>query len=65
MNPCFQLLFFLLFKSLGLCDPKLKLRISQIETEFFFSLDGILMNLKRCRLQVDHLDKFFLKQELT
>jgi hypothetical protein len=30
---------------------------SQIEIEIFFSLDGILMNWRRCRLQVDHLDK--------
>jgi hypothetical protein len=42
MNPCFQLLFSLFIRSLGLSDPKLKLKR-------FFSLVEILMNL-RCRL---------------
>jgi len=28
----------------------------QIETKMIFSLVGILMNLKRCRLHIDNLD---------
>ncbi len=56
MNPCFQLLFSLLVKSLGLWDYK-------IEIEKIFSLVGILTNLKRCRLKIDNLDNLiFIKK---